>query len=383
MKERGHDMDHDAYVTYHGNAQADEDIEGRSVLFIDNRTAAQVLTMEDTIDAVEEAYREYGLGRATATRATHSVPRPGGEGWYTWDPMASALPGMGALAIRMKSDILPPSGAQVKKYCVAPGKFCGLIVLFSTEDGAPLAIMNDGHIQHMRVGAAGAISVKHMARQDASTLGIYGTAGMATAHALAIAKVRPIKRIAVYSPNPDHRAAFAERTSQLMGIPVAAVDHPRQVTEGADIVAACTNSLEPVVKGEWLEPGTHLLSVLPNEIDDEVFRRCHRYVYSRTTRTDYHVADPERRPAVGYEPIDTEWLEREQRLLDDDKRVFLSDVILGRYPGRADPEEITCFVTQGIAIQFAASAHKVYEGARKLGLGRKLPLSWFLQDISD
>lgn len=376
-------MDNDAYVTYHGNTEADREIAQRSVLFIDNETAAQVLTMEDTIDAVEEAYREYGMGRATATRATHSVPRPGGEGWYTWDPMASALPGMGALAIRMKSDILPPSGAQVKKYCVAPGKFCGLIVLFSTEDGAPLAIMNDGHIQHMRVGAAGAISVKHMAREDASTLGIYGTAGMATAHALAIAKVRPITRIVAYSPNPEHRAAFAERTSRLMGIEVVAVDHPRQVAEGADIVAACTNSLEPVVKGEWLEPGTHLLSVLPNEIDDEVFRRCHRYVYSRTSRTDYHVADPERRPAVGYEPIDTEWLEREERLLSEDKRVFLSDVIVGRYLGRKEPEEITCFVTQGIAIQFAASAQKVYEGARDRGLGRKLPLSWFLQDISD
>ena len=236
-------MDNDAYVTYHGNTEADREIAKRSVLFIDNETAARVLTMEDTIDAVEESYREWGLGRATATRATHSVPRPGGDGWYTWDPMASALPGMDALAVRMKSDILPPSGTQVKKYCVAPGKFCGLIMLFSTDDGAPLAIMNDGHIQHMRVGAAGAISVKHMAREDAAVLGLYGTAGMATAHALAIARVRPIREIRVYSPNPEHRAAFADRMSENLGVSVVAVDDPRRVMEGADIVAACTNSL--------------------------------------------------------------------------------------------------------------------------------------------
>ena len=381
--ETGTDMDNDAYVTYHGNAEADREIAQRTVLFIDNETAARVLTMEDTIAVVEESYREWGLGRATATRATHSVPRAGGDGWYTWDPMASALPGMDALAVRMKSDILPPSGAQVKKYCVAPGKFCGLIVLFSTEDGAPLAIMNDGHIQHMRVGAAGAISVRHMAREDAAVLGLYGTAGMATAHALAIAKVRPIREIRVYSPNPEHRAAFAERTGENMGIPVAAVDDPRQVMEGADIVAACTNSLAPVIKGEWLEPGMHVLAVLPNEIDDDVFRRSHRYVYSRTPRTDYHVADPEQRPAVGYEPIDQEWLEREDRLLAREKRIFLSDVVLGTYPGRAAPEEVTCFVTQGIPIQFAAAARKVYDGAREQGLGHELPLSWFLQDISD
>ena len=376
-------MENDAYVTYHGNSEADRDIARRSVLFIDNETAARVLTMEDTIEAVEESYREYGLGRATATRATHSVPRPGGDGWYTWDPMASALPKLGALAIRMKSDILPPGGAQVKKYCVAPGKFCGLILLFSTDDGAPLAIMNDGHIQHMRVGAAGAISVKYMAREDAAVLGLFGTAGMATAHALAITKVRPIRKILVYSPNPEHRAAFADRTSRNLEVPVTAVDDPRRVMEGADIVAACTNSLEPVVKGEWLEPGMHVLSVLPNEIDDDVFRRCHRYVYSRTPRTDYHVADPDQRPAVGYEPIDTEWLRREEWLLGREKRVFLTDVVLGNYPGRAGPEEITCFVTQGNAIQFAASASKVYEGARARGLGHELPLSWFLQDISD
>lgn len=376
-------MDNDAYVTYSGNAEADREISKRTVLFIDNVTAAQVLTMEDTIGAVEESYKEYGLGRATATRATHSVPRPSGDGWYTWDPMASALPKMGALAIRMKSDILPSGGAQVKKYCVAPGKFCGLIVLFSTDDGAPLAIMNDGHIQHMRVGAAGAISVKHMAREDATVLGLYGTAGMATAHALAITKVRPIRKILVYSPNPEHRAAFAGRTSANLGIPVVPVDDPRQVMKGADIVAACTNSLEPVVKGDWLEPGMHVLSVLPNEVDDDVFRRCHRYVYSRTSRTDYHVADPDQRPAVGYEPIDMEWLRREEWLLGREKRVFLSDVILGNYQGRAAPEEITCFVTQGIPIQFAASAYKTYEGARARGLGHELPLSWFLQDISD
>jgi len=132
----------------------------------------------------------------------------------------------------------------------------------------------------------------------------------------------------------------------------------------------------------YVHPQRSLYRV-PDEIDDEVFRRCHRYVYSRTSRTDYHVADPELRPAVGYEPIDTEWLRREERLLSEDKRVFLSEALLGRDPGRESPEEITCFVTPGIAIQFAASAHKVYEGARERGLGRKLPLSWFLQDISD
>lgn len=376
-------MEKITYVTYPGNPEAEEKIKGRNVLFIDNDVARQVLTVDDCSAVVEDAYREFGLGRATASRASHYVPRPDGRGWYTWDPMAAAIPKLGVLAIRIKSDVLPPTEGQVKKYCVAPGKFCGLILLFSTEDGAPLAIMNDGHIQHMRVGAVGGLSVKHMACRNASTLGLYGTAGMATAHAFAIAKVRSINTIKVYSPNREHRQAFARQTSQDLGIEVVAVDNPRKVMERTDIVAACTSSLMPVIRGEWMEPGMHVLSVLPNEFDDEVFLRCHRYVYSRTPTTEYYVADPSRTPSLGYEPIDTEWLQREQRLLTEEKKAFLSDVILGKRVGRASNDEITCFTTQGIPIQFTATAYKVYQLANERGLGRKLPLSWFLQSLSD
>jgi len=223
----------------------------------------------------------------------------------------------------------------------------------------------------------------YMACQNASTLGLYGTAGMATTQAWAIAKARPINKVKVYSPNPDHRMAFARQTSQDMGIEVVALDNPRKVMEGADIVAACTSSLVPVIRGEWLEPGMHVLSVIPDEFDDAVFRRCHRYVYSRTPTTDYYVADPVRRPSVGYEPIDTKWVRREQRLLTKEKKAMLSDVVLGKAIGRTNDDEMTCFTTQGIPIQFTAFAYKVYQLAKERGLGRELPLAWFLQDFSD
>ena len=376
-------MEKITYVTYPRRAESDRAVKDRSVLLIDNEVAQQLLTVDDCLEVIEAAYREFGLQRASASRASYHVPRPP-NGWYRWAPMASAITKLGVLAVRIKSDVIVEEKQRSEFYCVAPGKYCGLILLFSAIDGAPLAILHDGHIQHMRVGATGGLSVKHMARRDASTLGLLGSAGMATTHAWAIAKVRPIKRIKMFSPNPEHRKAFARQMSDDMGIPVVAVDDPQEIVEGADILASCTNSQSAVIKGEWLKPGVHVLSVSPQEPDDEVFRRCNRYVYSRTPSTEVFVAaPPEEQPPRMEGYIGTKWLAREGRLMAKEKITPLSDVVLGKAVGRANDDEITCFVSQGNPIQFTASAYRVYQLAKERGLGRKLPLEWFLQDIRD
>jgi ornithine cyclodeaminase/alanine dehydrogenase-like protein (mu-crystallin family) len=223
-----------------------------------------------------------------------------------------------------------------------------------------------------------------MARSGSSVLGIFGSGGMASTHAWAIANVRPIKRIKVYSPNVDHREAFARRLSQDMSIEVVAVNEPQEVVAGSDIVAACTNSTMPVLRGEWLESGMHLLAVSAAELDDDVLRRCDRYVYSRPPYTDHQVAVPADQmpdsvPMKAY--LSDRWIERERRLLPGEKIEFLSDVLLGKAPGRRAEKEITCFASHGIPIQFAATAYRVHQLARERGLGRELPLAWFLQDI--
>lgn len=378
-------MEKISYVTYGRNKEADAKIKDRTVLFIDNDVAQQVLTMEDCMEVVEEAYREFGLGQATATRSLHQVPRFGGDGWFNFAAMYSGIAKFGVLAIRMFTSIsIPEEGGRADSYCVAPGKYLELIFLFSADDGALLSILQGGHIQHMRVGATGGLSVKYMARKDASVLGIFGTGGMASTHAWAIAKVRPIKKIKVYSPNADHCKAFARQMGADMDIEVVAVDDPRKVMEGSDIVAGCTNSYVPVVCGAWMEPGMHVFSVTAQQLDDDVFRRCDRYAYSRPPFTDHQVTMPvneisESIPMRDY--LRDQWMEREQRLLAGEKRAFLSELILGRTPGRSSDQEITCFTSHGIPIQFAATAYKVHQLAREKGLGRQMPLAQFLQDI--
>jgi len=116
-------------------------------------------------------------------------------------------------------------------------------------------------LQHMRVGADGGIGVKYMAREDASVVGMLGSGGMARTHMEAFTCVRDIRRLQVYSPTPANREAFAEEMARKYGIEAVACDDPREVYRDADIVAGLTDSAVPVLNGEWIEPGAHVVNV--------------------------------------------------------------------------------------------------------------------------
>src|SRR5258706_3478838 len=147
----------------------------------------------------------------------------------------------GYFAVRMKSDISERreyNGATtLEKYCRQPGLFCGLVFLTSVETGEPLAIINDGVLQHMRVGADAAIGVKHAARKDAEVVGMLGSGGMARSHVEALLCVRRIRRLQVYSPTRANREAFAREMREKHALDVTVCDAPEQVYRGAHIVA--------------------------------------------------------------------------------------------------------------------------------------------------
>ena len=376
-------MDRISYVTYHRSEEAEEKIKDRSVLFIDNEVAMQVLGMEDCLKEMEDAYREMGLEGVTDRRTTFHTLRSDEQQWTSWSPMEAVVRRLGIVGVRIRSNMEVRDEKRHDFYCVTPGKYCGLILLFSTEDATPLAILNDGHIQHMSVGCTGGLSAKYFARQDASTLGILGAAGMGTTHAWSMAKVRNITKIKVYSPNPAHREAFADQMSLDMGIEVVALDDPRQVVQGSDIVACCTNADVPVMFGEWLEPGMHAVAVGVSEFDVDLMRRVDRYVYSRSRSTEHYFTKPKEYDASDKESTAPEirWARKEGEAEVEGRMSFLPQVVAGQIPGRANATETSCFVSQGMPMQFIVIAHKVYQLAKERGLGRKLPLGWFLQDI--
>ncbi len=363
------------------------------MLLLNNEDVERLLTMEDCIGVIEEAYRELGAGRAAnfpeGGRMDVQAPSPGKEPerCFIWGGLAGVIPKKEVFAIRMKSDIRYPeldiNGVPThKKFCLEPGTFCGLIFLFSTRTGEPVAIVNDGVIQHLRVAATSGVAAKYLARRDSEVLGLIGSGGMARTHALAFRAVLPIKRVKVFSTTPAHRAEFAREMSATMGIEVKAVDTPEEAVKGADIVSSCTDSLSQVVNEAWLEPGMHVTCVLPFEVAAKGVEKADVIVR--------HL----RGGAVGVKAAAAELEEHEstrRRLykdygprLEEQELPTLADLVSGKIPGRTDKSQITYYHNvPGSGIQFAAVGAKLLELARKEGLGRELPTEWFLQNIRD
>lgn len=363
------------------------------MLLLNNEDVARLLAMDDCIGVIEEAYRELGGGRAAnfpeGGRMDVQAPSPGKEPQrcFIWGGLAGVVPKREVFAIRMKSDIRYPAldrnGVPThKKFCMQPGMFCGLVFLFSTRTGEPLAIVNDGVIQHLRVAATSGVAAKYLARKDSKVLGLIGSGGMAKTHAIAFRAVLPIEQVKVFSTTPAHRAEFAREMSREMGIEVKAVDTPEQAAKGADVLSSCTDSLSQVVKESWLEPGMHVTCVLPFEVEPKAVKKADVIVR--------HLKGG----AVGVKAAAVELEEHEsirRRLykeygppLEQQELPTLADIVSGKASGRTHDRQITYYHNvPGSGIQFAAVGAKLIGLAREQGMGRELPTEWFLQDIRD
>src|SRR6201998_1367612 len=234
-------------------------------LIINNADVAKVLTMEMTMAALEEAYLALAAKEAVCRpRIDIRIPTSDPKKNYQWGTMEGGSTS-GYFAIRMKSDVIYETeynGAITQeKYCTRPGLFCGLILLTSIENGEPLAFVNDGHLQHMRVAGDGGIGVKYLANEDAEVGGMLGSGGMARTHMQAFTRVRTIKKLQVFSPTKANRERFAREMAATYNIEVQVCDNPEDVYKGAHIVAGLTDSAVPVVDAALLEKGAHIVNI--------------------------------------------------------------------------------------------------------------------------
>ena len=234
-------------------------------LIINNDDVAQVLTMEDTLDALEESYLALVTKEAVCRpRIDIRIPTSDPRKNYQWGTMEGGSTA-GYFAIRMKSDVTYQTEyngvVTEEKYCTRPGLFCGLILLTSIENGEFLAFINDGHLQHMRVGADGGIGVKYLANEDAEVVGMLGSGGMARTHMQAFTRVRTIKKLQVFSPTKENREAFGREMAAKYNIEVKVCERPEDVYKGAHILAALTDSAVEVTDGSLLERGAHIVVV--------------------------------------------------------------------------------------------------------------------------
>jgi len=365
------------------------------VIFLTNEHVQKVLDMPTCLRAMEEAYQELNEQRAGyRPRIDFYVPQE--PHYYRWGTMEGASRKLGVFAIRMKSDMLvweKQGDLETEdKYCIRPGTYCGLIFLLSVRNAEPLALMNDGYLQHMRVGACAGLGAKYLSRKDSKVLGMIGSGGMARTYAMAIKEVRPIEQMRVFSPTKANREVYAAEMKRELGIEAQAVDSPEKAVKGADIVAMTTDSLVPVIKAEWLEPGMHVTNVRSNEAGRDVISRADviARLGSATLQFDqqppgtiggsdgmfaYFAGTAEEKGRVPTSP---------SRAIDNSKVGTVPDIMAGRWAGRTNDRQITFLNNQGTqGLQFAAVGGTVYQLAKARGLGHPLPLEWFVQNIRD
>lgn len=365
-------------------------------LFLSNEDVARVLTMEHAIAALEKAYAEVASGEAVCPpRIDMRIPTSDPSRNYQFGTMEGGSTS-GYFAIRMKSDVVfetEYNGAHTQeKYCKRPGLYCGLVFLTSIETGEPLAFINDGVLQHMRVGADGGIGVKYLAKDDAATVGMLGSGGMAHSNLDAFMQVRRVSRLKVYSPTEAHRQIFAHYAAEKHGIEARACGRPEEIYEGADIVAACTDSAVPVLEGKRIEKGAHVINIGGSGVPDaETLKRVDVYLRFGD------VPPPASRPELRLDDEHISWEARSDRpkhgdgrserkrghgVLLRDRRVTLADLTSGRVKGRTSRDQITYSERGNLqGAQFFAVAGVVYELAKAAGLGREIPTDWFLQTI--
>ncbi len=162
------------------------------MLLINNQTVEKILDMKGCLEALEIGYRDLSQDRACyRPRIDVFAPNDDPKLMFRWGTMEGVSRTLETFAIRMKSDMLHwPDGKTVEKYCIEPGTYCGLILVFSTRNAEPLAMINDGIIQHMRVGACAGLGARYLARSDASVVGILGSGCMARCFLASFHEVR-------------------------------------------------------------------------------------------------------------------------------------------------------------------------------------------------
>src|ERR1041384_8682630 len=232
-------------------------------LIINNQEVERLLTMEDTIAALEQSYLLLAAGEAVCRpRIDIRIPTSDPARNYQWGTMEGGSTA-GYFAIRMKADVIYETEYKgvvtQEKYCMRPGLYCGLILLTSIENGEPLAFINDGYLQHMRVGADGGIGVKYLAREDAEVVGMFGSGGMARSHMEAFTRVRNIEKLQGFSPTRENQGGIGRGMAEKYNIEVKVCSSPEQVYKGAHILASVTDSAVEITDGSLLEKGTHLV----------------------------------------------------------------------------------------------------------------------------
>jgi ornithine cyclodeaminase/alanine dehydrogenase-like protein (mu-crystallin family) len=314
-----------------------------------------LLPMAGCVEVMAEALRTLAEGGALLPLRT-VLRLPGDRGFF------GVMPG----------HLERPAALGLKAIGVFPGNeggpldsHQGVVMLFDPETGAPAAIMDASSITAIRTAAVSGVATRALARPDAGDLAILGSGVQARSHLEAMAAVRPLRRVRVWSRSAANGAAFAEWAARRFGPSVELASSARDAVAGADLVCTTTGSRQPVLEGSWLAEGVHINAVgsslaTARELDSAAVARSRLYV-DRRESAEHEAGDyliPLREGAITAAHIVAE----------------LGEVLVGARPGRMEPGDLTLFKSLGLAIEDLAAARYVLDRAEAGGIGELLEL---------
>jgi ornithine cyclodeaminase/alanine dehydrogenase-like protein (mu-crystallin family) len=350
----------------------------KSVLLLRPQDIKDVLTMQESIELIDQGYREaqsFPIINAPRRRV-HSKKNirisnfPGG------------VDGLGVIGSLTRADKIShiPSNQDI------PYREHPVYLLWDPETGYLLSVMfgeiteksiGFSSIMALRTGATSGVGFRYMARKNARKVGVYGTGGQALHKILALKCEREIDHIKIYSRSDENRRKFAEQVEKIVGVETTPVDNPREAIRNVDVVICATSSNVPVFDGNWIEPGQHIVTVVGSnaalvkggwlqsgrrENDDVTVQRADFIV------TNWRESVESEQQAGLIEPL-------QKGLITWDKIHELGELIIGTFPGRTSDEQITFHANNnGTAAADMALAKRVYDRCKAMGRGMEIEL---------
>lgn len=311
-------------------------------IYLTESEVSELLTMEMALEAVEGVFQRQARGEAS------NLPR-------------RRVRSRGATLHVMSGTDGEWMG--LKSYTVTRGGARFFINLYNALTGELVALIEADRLGQMRTGAASGVATKYLARPGAATVGIYGTGWQAQSQLAAVCAVRPIERVLVYSRTAANRERFCQQMAKELGLTsLEPVAHPEEAA-AAEILITITSAREPVLRGEWMQPGAHLNaaggnSILRREFDETALERA----------TLLTVDSLDQARAEAGELVTAV----EKGLLNWERLIELRRIVAGEHPGRRGADEITIFKSLGLAIEDIATAALLYGVARQQKRGREI-----------
>jgi ornithine cyclodeaminase len=314
-----------------------------------------LLPLGDLIAAMESALAKFSAGEVLQPVRTVLTIGPA-KSYYGLMPAYIPTPAS------MGAKIVTVFGENHKKGLPS---HLATILLFDPDTGSLIAIMDGRYITEARTAAVSAVSARFLATPGASTLALIGSGVQARSHLEALAQVRQLKEVRVWSPRPQSRRQFLDDMSPRVPIPIHDCSSARAAATGADLIVIATASRTPVVESEWVDEGAHVMCVgacRPDqrEMAPALVKRSRLYVDSRAAAL-VESGDVVMNIAEGW--FDASHLRGE-----------IGELVLGRVAGRVSDRDVTIFKSLGMAVEDVVAADLVFRRASETGAGTELTL---------